>query len=149
MEFVLFLGFLYSQILQKKARKILLFSGLFFFIFYIAFTFLKDGSKHFDSIQIGVETIIILVFAYYYLYERMNDTSTLFIYSTYSFWVILGIVLSLSGSLFVYIFTNYLSNEEINRYWVITNVLSFLRFVFFTIAIIINAKPPRNNISLI
>ena len=124
----------------------LVLSGFLFLVFYALTSFGKENTKLFDPIQIGVETILILVFSYYYLYERMNDTSTLFIYSTYAFWIMLGIVLSLSGSLFVYIFTNYLSKEDLRQFWALTNFLSILRSIFFTVAIYINAKPPKNQL---
>jgi hypothetical protein len=103
--------------------------------------------KGIDSIPIGVETIIILIFSFYYLYERMNDTTTLFIYNTYQFWIVLAIVLYLAGSFFIYIFASYLrNNDEISKYWIITNIFSILKNIFFAIAVYINAKPSKDSI---
>jgi Na+-driven multidrug efflux pump len=77
------------------------------------------------------------------MYERMNDTSTLYVYSTFSFWIVTGMVLYLAGSFFIYIFADSLPKAEVDKYWVVTNVLSILKNIFFTIGIIVNSKPPR------
>jgi hypothetical protein len=147
MEFILFVSFLHFHIRRALARKALLIASICFTVFYFAFTAFAGEGLQFDSIQIGVETIIILVFAYYYLYERMNDTNTLFIYNTYPFWIVIGIVLYLSGSFFLYISINSLSNEEIVKYWVITNIFSIIKSILFTIAIVMHAKPTRNKLT--
>ena len=96
-----------------------------------------------DSIQIGIETIIVLVFSFYYLYEKTNDTTTLYIYSTFSFWIVIGMVLYLAGSFFIYLFASSLSKKEVAQYWAVTNFLSFLKNIFFAIAIIVNSKPTK------
>jgi len=98
------------------------------------------------TIVIGVETILILIFAFYCLYEQTNDTSTLFIYTRSAFWIILGIVLYLAGSFFIYIFSSNLSEDERNKLWVITNGFSILKNIFFCIAIYINTKPPKESL---
>ncbi|HUC83420.1 MAG TPA: hypothetical protein VMR70_21085 [Flavisolibacter sp.] len=147
MEFMLFIGFLGFHIKNKKARKVLLYTGICFTVFYISFSALASNKDSIDSIQIGIETIIVLLFSYYYLYERMNDTNTLFIYNTYPFWVVIGMVLYLSGSFFVYIFTNFLSADELKKYWIITNIFSILKSILFTVAILIHAKPTRNTLN--
>ena len=146
LEFILFIWLLHFHIKNKRSKKILLITGICFTIFYFLFTALASEHAQIDSIQIGVETIIILVFSYYYLYERMNDTNTLFIYNTYPFWIVIAIVLYLSGSFFVYIFVNYLSKDEIRKFWVITNIFSILKSILFAVAILIHAKPTKNTL---
>jgi hypothetical protein len=117
--------------------------GVAIILFNIIYPFFSDNTKLVDSIPIGVETIIILVFSYYYLYERTNDTTTLYIYSTFPFWVVIGMVIYLSGSFFVYLFSSTLSSKELHKYWGLTNIMGFLKNVFFTIAVIVNSKPTR------
>ena len=86
---------------------------------------------------IGFETILILIFSFYYLYEQMNDNQNLFIYSNYSFWVILGFMIYLAGSFFIYIFAN--QTQEAIKYWYFTNIFSILKDLFFIIALLLNA----------
>ena len=147
MELILFLGFLGFHIKKTKVKKMLLYIGICFTIFYFSFSALASEKTPIDSIQIGIEAIIVLTFSYYYLYERMNDTNTLFIYNTYTFWVVIGMVLYLSGSFFIYLFTNFLSDAEIKKYWIITNIFSILKSILFTVAILIHAKPTRNTLN--
>ena len=146
MEFILFVGLLHFHIKREEARKAIIITSICFTLFYFSFTFLASKETSFDSIQTGVETIIILVFAYYYLYERMNDTSTLFIYNTYPFWIIIAIVLYLSGNFFVYISTSSMTDDDIRKYWTITNIFSIVKSILFSIAILMHSKPPNNNL---
>ena len=155
-EFLLFSAFLYAQFRKPVSKTVIAVTALIYSVFYLLFLFyarnveatnaIPMDTAIIDSIPIGVETIIILSFSFYYLYERMKDTSTLFIYNTYQFWVVVGMVLYLAGSFFIYIFSNYLSGAEVKKYWVITNFFSILRSVFFAIAIIHQAKPTKNKI---
>lgn len=146
-EFTLFICFIYSQLSNKSGRTAIIAAIITFAVFLFIYTFLAKAVKGIDSVPIGVETIIILGFAFYYLYERMNDTTTLFIYNTYPFWVVLGMVLYLAGSFFIYIFASYLRNyDDIRQFWIITNVFSIIKNIFFCIAIYIHAKPSKESI---
>ena len=117
--------------------------GSTFIIFNLLFPYLIKDIKAIDSIPIGIETIIVLTFSFYYLYEKTNDTTTLYIYSTFSFWIVIGMVLYLAGSFFIYLFASSLSKQEVNKYWVVTNFLSFLKNVMFAVAITVNSKPTK------
>lgn len=154
-ECLFFCAFFYFQLKSQTSKKILRLCCLVFTVCYIGFTIyakiamdtnsIPTNQVVMDSIPIGVETILLLAFSFYFLYERTKDTTTLFIYNTYQFWIVLGIVLYLAGSFFIYIFCNYLSPAEVRKYWVVTNFFSILRTLFFALAIIYNSKPPRNN----
>ena len=145
-EYLLFALFIWVLLKSKKAKLVVAIASLIYIIFYIIYSLLYEVSILTVSIPIGVEAILILIFSFYYLYEQMNDTSTLFIYTKPAFWIILGMVLYLAGSFFVYIFSNYLNKDVREKYWVITNVLSILKNIFFCIAIHINAKPPKESL---
>ena len=155
-EFLLFSWFLVTQLATQTTKKILVFLGVLYTIFYVAFTFytkaftstdsIPENTAIIDSIPIGIEAIIVLVFSFYYLYEQMRDTTNMFIYNTFQFWIVLGMVLYLAGSFFIYIFSNNLSGDDVKKYWVITNFFSILRSIFFTIAIIQHAKPTKNRL---
>lgn len=117
--------------------------GVVFILFDLLFSYFSNGTKLVDSVQIGIETIIILGFSFYYLYEKTNDTTTLYIYSTFQFWVVIGMALYLSGSFFIFLFADTLSQKQAQGYWYITNIFSILKSLFFTIAIIVNSKPSK------
>ncbi len=117
--------------------------GIALLIFNILYPYLNSNLETIDSIPIGVETIVILVFSYYYLYEKTNDTSTLYIYSTFPFWIVIGMVIYLSGSFFIYLFAASLTKADVNKYWGLTNVLGLLKNILFAIGIILNSKPTK------
>ncbi len=142
-EGVAFLGFLWVQTKNKTVKKLAIATGIAFVVFnslYLFFT-KEPVISDFLSIPVAVETIIILVFSYYYLYERTNDTSTLYIYSTYDFWIVIGMVIYLSCSFFVYLFIGSIPLEDQPRYWEVTNAFGIIKNILFSIAIIINSKP--------
>ena len=146
-EYLAFAYFLYLHIRKKSFKKFMLTASASFLVFIVVY-YLTVRFRNIDSIPIGFETILILVFSFYYLYEQINDSSTLFIYSKYTFWVIIGIVLYLAGSFFIYIFAgSFLTKAEIKEYWYITNIFSVIKNVFFCIAILIHTKPSKNKLS--
>lgn len=144
-EFLLFAGFCYIQIKNKQVKFLILIAGILFTLFLFTYALLIHGVDRFDSVPIGVETIIILGFSFYFLYERMKETNTLFLYNKAPFWIILGIIIYLAGCFFIYIFGSYLTASQLEKYWSITNLFAFLRNLFFCIAIYIHAKPPKDS----
>ncbi|HEX2533784.1 MAG TPA: hypothetical protein VHK69_08615, partial [Chitinophagaceae bacterium] len=72
-----------------------------------------------------------------------NDTSTLFIYSKFTFWIVLGIIMYLAGSFFIYIFAA--QRPETRDYWYLTNVFSIFKSILFTIAFIIHGITQKKN----
>lgn len=142
-EYLLFAGFIYSQLKKPFAKRLLLICSASFTVFFFAYTFSVESVGFLDSIPIGIESILILAFGFYYLYQETNDTTTLFIYSKAEFWITLGIVLYLAGNFFIYIFTNILSAKEVYKYWFVTNLFSILKNIFFSIAMFVEAKPPK------
>lgn len=138
-EYLFFVCALFIFIKNKIFKKIIIAISILFTAFIIIYN-LSTKIQGIDSIPIGVEAILILVFSFYYLYEQMKDTESLFIYSRSSFWIVLAMVLYLAGSFFIYIYASQLPDDAVARYWIFTNVFSILKNIFFTIAIIINSK---------
>ncbi len=143
-ESLFFAGFFYAIIKKQTLKKQVVaitavFSVLLIVYYYYTYFFLQSRPV-LDSIPIGIETILIFVFAFLYFFEQMNDTTDLFIYSKPSFWAVLGILLYLSGSFFIYIFANQIDFKELGKYWIITNIASILKNIFFAIAVYIQAN---------
>lgn len=146
MEYLLFALFVYVLLKSSKFKLAIIIVSIVYVAFYVIYSLLHKASFLAVSVPIGVETIFILIFSFYYLYEQMNDTFTLFIYTKPAFWIILGIILYLAGSFFVYIFASYLSKADLAKFWIITNLFSILKNIFFCIAIWINAKPSKESL---
>ncbi len=141
-EFLAFAYFLFLHIKKKQFRDLITFASLGFLIFIVAYNLIVKY-KFIDSIPIGVETILIMIFAFYYLYEELKDSSTLFIYSKPVFWIIFGIVIYLAGNFFIYIFAESLKRHEVQQYWYITNIFTIIKNIFFSIAILLHTKSPK------
>jgi ABC-type Fe3+-siderophore transport system permease subunit len=151
-EYSLFFLFLFFSIKNKKAKKAILISSAVYITFLIAYTLIVK-IRRINSVPIGIETLLILIYSFYYLFEQMNDPKTLFIYSRYQFWVLVGFMLYLSGSFFIYIFTNQLPQPEVLKYWFIIDIFLILKNVFFITALLTfiiqqKKKTPPNSYTL-
>jgi hypothetical protein len=142
-EFSSFAWFLWFQIKNKAVKKGIIFSTLAFGLFSIIY-FYNVEFISIDTIPIGVETILILLFSFFYLYEQMNDPGSLFIYNKYPFWIIAGIMIYLAGSFFIYIFAYQVNNSVLHQYWLLTNVFTIIRNILAIIAILIYVKQQKN-----
>ena len=146
-EYFLFAYFVFITIKNRSFKKFIVYASLVFAIFLIIYNLIVKVVG-IDSIPIGVEAILILIFSFYYLYEQMQDTEVLFVYSRHSFWITLAFMLYLAGSFFIYIYASQLPPKQIAHYWIFTNIFSILKNIFFTIGITIystqSSKKPMN-----
>lgn len=143
-EYLAFAYFIFLQIRKAAFKKFMGFASFVFLIFIIVY-YVTVKFSNIDSIPIGFEIILVLIFSFYYLYEQMTQSSNLFIYSTSTFWVVLGIVLYMAGNFFIYIFAgSFLTRAQLNDYWYITNIFSIVKNIFFCIAILIHTKPSKD-----
>jgi len=142
-EYLIFAFFLSLVIKSKGFKKIIVSCSLAFCAFLIIYTY-TTTIRTLDSIPIGIETILILIYSFYYLYEQINDTNNLFIYNTYPFWVVTGIMIYLAGSFFIYVFASHVNKETLMKYWFLTNVFYVVKNILFAIAILIHVKQSKN-----
>jgi hypothetical protein len=139
-EYSIFTYILWINIRWSPLRKFIVIISILFIVFTTVFNIATNFDK-IDSIPIGVETILLLVFSFYYLYEQMNESSELFIYSKYQFWIVIGFMIYLAGSFFVFLFANKLAeNDVIKRYWFLTNCFYVLMNVLFIVSFFIHNK---------
>jgi hypothetical protein len=133
-EYLIF-AYLFSLVIDNKTfKKIIYFLSLLFLIITVVNFDLGKG-KTFDSLTIGIETIFIMIYAFYYLYEQMNNLADSFIYNRYHFWIAIGILLYLGGSFFIYIFADKVDSHILDDYWFLTYVFYIIKNIFFAIGI--------------
>jgi hypothetical protein len=135
-EYLIFCSFFWKVIISRKMKNMLIYLSAAFIAFIIGFTFLANHT-YFDSVSIGIETILIILYSFYFLYQEMKETKEAFIYSKYTFWIMSGMLIYLSGSFFIYIFATQLNPSFLYNYWFITNAFYIFKNVFFAIAIIL------------
>lgn len=148
------LSIIFHLIIKNKVFKklILIFSVIFFIV--VTWNYNIGKSHNIDSLPIGIETILIIVYSFYFLFEQMNIVDVSFIYSRATFWIVLGGLIYLSGSFFIYIFANQASNDEalnelLDNYWFLTYAFYIIKNIFFSIGLFIYAKPQKKTSSLI
>lgn len=141
-EYSLFCCFLLLIIKNNIVKRYILFSIFAFALFHISYTYLSPN-LYFDSIPIGIETILILIFSIYFLYEQINNPQIIFIYNNYRFWIIAGFMIYLSGSFFIYILAYYIPRSQLAFYWQFIDIFLILKNIFFTIGILVFALQPK------
>jgi hypothetical protein len=104
---------------------------------------LKKSRKPLDTIPIGLETIFILVFAFYFFYEQLKESVTP-IYDQYFFWIAIGIIVYLCGSFFMYILGNDIPRKQLEEYWFITWIFDTVKNLFFVMAAFVFLKQSRS-----
>jgi hypothetical protein len=125
-EYTLFAFFIRSITTNTFFRKlIVVLSVLFCLLLPVYYTNFKQRIVV-DSVPIGCETILVLLFAFYYFYEQMNDIENHYIYNRFHFWIVTGIILYLAGSFFIYISANHIDKQIVYKYW-------FLTYIFYVI----------------
>ena len=142
-EYSIFTYTIYSCLKNSKVKTLILVISLLFILFTTVFNIVTNFQK-IDSIPIGIETILILLFSFYFLYEQTNDPKSLFIYNKYRFWLIIGFMLYLAGSFFVFLYASGLSTDILHQYWFITNCFYVTMIVLFLVALFIHLKKSRN-----
>ena len=139
-EFLLFATILIFILDNRIIKKLILFIALIACSIYI-YCIIAKKLVGFDSIPISVECTIIILFCLYYFYEQLTSPEVEFIYTSYKFWIILGLLLYLAGSFFVFVFAADLSISERDNYWPIIYGCGIVRNILFAIAVYLSTRP--------
>jgi hypothetical protein len=137
-ECLCFLTFFHFILLNPKAKKALLgFTVLFICISIYDLT--QTKAESFDSLPTMVECLILIALSIFYFYEQLTDSSSLFLYNTANFWIIVGVILFFSGSFFVFIYAqNNAHLPSFNKtFKLIMGISSLIENILFLIAFII------------
>jgi hypothetical protein len=144
LEYSLFAYFIWLLIKNPAFKKFIIGASIAFTVFLTIYYITTTEFRSVDSLPIGVETILILIYSFYYLFEELNEPGQVFIYDKYPFWVIAGFMLYLGGSFFIYIFANQVDKEVLAQYWTLTFIFLILKNILFSIAILIHVKHKKN-----
>lgn len=145
-EYTLLIWFIWLNIKNPTIKKLALFISVMFIIFIIIYS-ATVPIKTIDNVPIGVETILILSFSFYFLYEKMNDPNIVLIYNDYRFWIVLGMIIYLAGSFFIYIFSDQLQRKDFEKYLMLPYVFYTMKNILFAVGIFLHARqiPKTNN----
>ena len=135
LEFTLFSFFFYSSLQEKRFKYISVIGALIFYV--IAFSSFTNQQEHpFDSLAASVEAILIISYCILLLYEQIRDPSVIFVYDTKKFWVIIAFFLYFSSTLFLFVYSGTINEQQRHNYWAINNFFEILKNILFCISFI-------------
>jgi hypothetical protein len=135
-EYSAFAYLLWKNIRNVKFKKSIILLSIAFVVFQIVY-FIVAPIKKMDSAPIAVETILILVFIFYFFFEQIKHVTSENIYSNPHFWIATGILIYLSGTFFFYILVNHLPAKQIQPYWYITYIFDLIKNLLITAGMLI------------
>lgn len=142
----LFFAYILFLTLKRNIFKVLISILAPLFIIFSTYLFIKAPPASIDAIPITVENILLIIICLCYFFEEINKPNTTFIYSSYTFWIVVGILIYSTGTFFLFMQANKLSEAEWEKYIPINHVFTSIKNIFFSVAIIINkrSKPIKN-----
>ena len=142
-EYLLFSGFVWLSLTNAILKKVIVFISLLFVVFALV-NYVHANKTDFYSIPSSVENILVITYCIMYMFEQISKPQISFIYSSPNFWVVLGLFIYTSSTLFLFITTSSLSGDEQNKYWIINNISNIISNILFSIAFIANSYKPKN-----
>jgi len=132
-EYSIFAFFLYSVIDNKVFKNVILTLTIGFFTFALIIFFASKRST-FDSLSASSESILIIIYCIFYLFDQLNKPQVVFIYEDQNFWFVAGFMVYLSASFFLFVEANSLIKELRDIYWKIFLVANITKNILFAIA---------------
>ncbi|MCA0399088.1 MAG: hypothetical protein LCH51_16955 [Bacteroidetes bacterium] len=134
------LAFTLKTFLNKKIYSFLLNIGTILFciiaISYSSYNFYTNNlvNEKFDIIPIASSAIILLSFSILVLFEEMQSQIIGFVYNTYKFWVISGIMIYFAGTFFFFLYYSKMGSGDKDFFWNVNWISIILKNIFFSIA---------------
>ena len=122
-EFSFFSFFIYIILPVSWIKRAIPFVAGGFIVFALSDYFFFTETNQFDSIAIGIESIIILILCISYLFIQIKGANSLLIYSTFNFWVVIAFLIYFSGTFFLYLMTDrMMSSPSFQKLYLIINI---------------------------
>lgn len=126
--------FLYS-IEKKGFKKLIIILSFCFTVFQVLF--ISNSTRiHLDSVPVGIETILIFLYCFYFLYQEFRKENQ-FLLRNSMFWVSIGIFFYLAGSFFFNILANHMTSAELDQYWSYSYLFDVIKNMLITIGLLI------------
>jgi hypothetical protein len=141
-EFACFLVFIKQVVKNQKLVKYLPLVFIVFALFNIFDYFFLRKDESFNSIASGVEAFLSIIFCLYYFYEQLKEASTLLIYETHNFWIIIAFLIFFSGTFFLYIYVENTIKDRafFIQYAIINSGFYLLKSILFSVAMLMKPQ---------
>lgn len=123
------------------------FAPILFFA-YSVYDYTITKNTTFSYQPLAVECFVLLVYILYFFYEKIQISTTVPIYQTNIFWIIVAFTVYSAGNFFLFLYSNNASkNQEfIFQFTLIYSTFTILKNVFLCIGLI-TTQPKENSIS--
>jgi hypothetical protein len=144
-EFVSF-SLLFLLIFKKSIIKKIIISAIVVFIPICLFNYFlqKNRNTNIDTIPITFQAIFFMSLAIYYFLDQIKNPTIYFIYYESEFWIITSILIYLSGTFFIYLFSSNLTQNDLDRYWFINYLFNILKNILIAMVFLLRRNNQKN-----
>jgi hypothetical protein len=142
LEYAFFAYFFWLNIQNKKVKQLIVFLSFAFVGFQIIYSFVAKFTR-LDVLAVGIESILLFLYIFYFFYEHFTSPRNQFIYYNYCFWLSVGLLIYLGGSFFINILANEMEQAEKDKYWILTYIAEIIKNVLFGVAILVFSHWPQ------
>ncbi|MFT3702848.1 MAG: hypothetical protein QM802_10775 [Agriterribacter sp.] len=145
-EFVLLSFLFYKTTESKNLKKVVLFVTVLFGG-YLLYSILTSKNDVFDSVSLGIRSLILLVYSIFFLFERIKDPNPLNLFSSPVFWVVVAIMIYSAGTFFPFIYANsYMRENNFDeQYAIIHDPVYIIKNLIFSFAMLQKDKPVKSH----
>lgn len=112
---------------------------------YLIYSLITSSNQSFGSVPSGLIATLFFIYCIFYLFEKVKDPASLFVYASPDFWVVVAIIIYSAGTFFLFISAqNNINNPAFeHEYKLIHSPLYIIRNILFCIAILIKSKTTK------
>jgi hypothetical protein len=134
-EYAFFSAFFFLSTRNRIFKNLMLIAS----ILYLSFLGIQlySANTNFDFWAALITVILIVIYSVFFFYEHVNSPTTLIIYQSYAFWIVVGCIIYLAGTLFLFLYTADLKDKQSSLLWSINIAFEILKNIFFSIAFVI------------
>lgn len=135
LEYAFLTWVIWYHLKSTTIRRLISFSSVVFLLFLIFYNIFTKLQKM-DSIPIGVETILILLYSFYFFQQFLRSNIAKNVYEYPSFWLVVGLLVYLGCNFFFNLLFNHVSSEQIENFWHYTYLPEIVKNVLFSLVIL-------------
>ncbi len=133
---------IFIEIIKKKGFKTIALSGLFiFYLLVITDIIFLEPLNTFNSNIRSVQGVITLLYCVFFYYSIFDDAKVVELSNYPYFWLVSGMILYFSGTLFLYVFGDQIvSNKKYVNYYQIHNFFNIIQNTFYAYTLWLGSK---------
>lgn len=138
-EYIAFTSLLYFIIRNNKFKKLILICSILFIGFMIV-NYLVTSYKRMDSVPIGVSTILLFIYIFYYLFNSLKEIENKSLYKGPELWFVTAMLIYLGSTFFFFILANSLDSQFMIDYWHFSFLGDIVKNILFAIGLVLYVK---------